>query len=403
MKKGKLLKIGSVVVIVFLGVVAMTALGSTQKSSNKRPPKNDVRTVEVQGVDFKDITLEIEGNGLIESQKTLEITAEASGRVVYANNDLKNGTFVKKGDVILNIDQREVKNNLFSLRSDFLNAVAAIIPEMKIEDESIYNKWMTYFKSINIDQDVPDLPQISNSQEKIKLSTKQVFRKFYTVKNQEILLTKHTILAPFDGFIQSQGIIQDSYVSRGQKLLTFNDVQNLEIAVPLLVDEFNNLDFSSRTNVKIISTEKEYVLTGYVSRRDPKLDRNSQSLNVYVSFRNDKLNPLFSPGNYVDVKIEGKSVRNVAVIPRYVINNEGFVYTMSADSTLGKAKVDLVTMQETNAVIEQTIPKDTKIVTTVLQRPLIGMKIKTLDKEAKLARQIKKEASDNTNFAALNK
>lgn len=402
MNKGNFLKVVSVVCIVFLGVAAMTFLGNTQKQSHKRAPKNDVRTVEVQNVQFSDMTLQVEGNGLIESQKNLEITAEASGRVVFAKNDLKNGTFVKKGEMILKIDPREVKNDLYSLRSDFLNAVAAIIPEMKIDDESVYNKWMTYFKSININEDVPELPSVTNSQEKIKLSTKQVFRKYYTVKNQEILLSKHTIFAPFSGFIQSQGIITDSYVSRGQRLLSLNDVQNLEIAVPLLVDEYNNLDFSRDPKVRILSTDKESELIGYINRRDPNLDRSSQSLNVYVSFRNDKLNPSFSPGNYVDVSIEGKRVKDVALIPRYTINNDGFVYTM-IDSTLGHAKVELVAMQENNAVIGKTIPENTKIVTTVLQRPLIGMKIKTLDNETLMARKNEKTLPGNTNFAALNK
>ncbi|MFA8343906.1 MAG: hypothetical protein ACEPO8_13120, partial [Rhodothermaceae bacterium] len=150
MKKGKVLRITSVVVIVFLGVVAMTFLGNAQKSSEKRPPKNDVRTVEVQGVKFGNMTLQVEGNGLIESQKTLEITAEATGKVVFAKNNLKNGTFVKQGETILKIDPREVRNDLFSLRSDFLNSVASILPEMKIEDKTIYNKWLAYFRSINI-------------------------------------------------------------------------------------------------------------------------------------------------------------------------------------------------------------------------------------------------------------
>jgi len=400
MKKGKLLKIASALAIVFFGVVAMRFLENTQKSSQKRPPKNDVRTVEVKVVEFKDTTLQIKGNGLIESQKTLEVTAETTGKVVFAKNNLKNGTFVKKGEVILNIDPREVRNNLFSLRSDFLNSVASILPEMKIEDADIYNKWLAYFKSINIDESIPALPEISNSQEKIKLSTKQVFKKYYSVRNQEILLSKHTIIAPFNGFIQSQGIIENSYVSRGQKLLTFNDVQNLEIAVPLLVEEFNNLDFTHNSKVKIISADKKSDLVGYVKRRDPKLDRNSQSLNVYVSFVNQKLDPAFSPGNYVDVLINGKKVYDVALIPRYVINNNGFVYTME-NGLLGKVKVNQVAKQAENVVIEKTIPADTKIVTTVLQRPLIGMKIKTLKTKEQLA--AKNNTSSTGKFAVLNR
>ena len=198
LSKSSLIKIGSAAGIIVLGFFVMFILGSTEKTSNKHEVEPEVRLVETSTVNFGDLVLEIEGNGIVESKKTLNIISEATGPVIFAKNDLKDGTFVEKGEVILEIDSREVENSLYTLRSEFLNAIALVLPEIKIEDQATYNKWYEYFHSLDLKNTTPELPEILNSQENIKLSTRNVFSKFYAVKNQEILLSKYKIIAPFD-------------------------------------------------------------------------------------------------------------------------------------------------------------------------------------------------------------
>jgi hypothetical protein len=64
MKRQNILKAGSIVLIVALG---MTLLSSTDKHSNAANFKPEVRTVNTQQVIFDDHTLVIESNGVIES------------------------------------------------------------------------------------------------------------------------------------------------------------------------------------------------------------------------------------------------------------------------------------------------------------------------------------------------
>ncbi len=394
MKKQTILKLGSVIGIIAIGFLGMTLLSSTEKHSNARDSKPEVRTVNTEPVKFGNHILEIEGNGVIESQKTLNIISEANGVVLFAKNNLKDGTFVKEGETILDIDSREVENNLYSLRSSFLNAVASILPDMKIENSRIYEKWYEYFNKIEIKQNLPELPDITNLQEKIKLSSRDIFTKYYLVKNQEILLSKYKIIAPFDGFITSNGIIENSYISKGQQLFSISDAKNLEIAVPLLVEEINMVNFSSAPLVKIYSDKnsKDFI-TGKVLRKETNLDRNSQTLNVYVSFDNNNLNPYFLPGNYVNLKIQGKHLENVAAIQRSLINNDGFVYTLEKGK-LAKKEVDLITIQGNKAIIKNTLPENTILVTTVLQKPLVGMEIQPSNKTAKFKNETTEDKID---------
>ncbi len=399
LNKKTLIRLGSVAGILILGFFIMFVLASTEKHSNKRDVEPEVRLVETQFVNFEDLGIEIEGNGVIESKKTLNVISEANGPVLFAKNDLKDGTFVKNGELILEIDSREVENDLYTMRSEFINSLALVLPEIKIEDPESYGKWSNYFYNLDIHETIPELPAISGSQEKIKLSTRSVFSKYYSVKNQEILLSKYKISAPFTGYIKSNGIVEGSFVSKGSHLFTLSDAVNVEIAVPLLIDEVNLINFSTPPIVKIFPDNHEgEVIYGKIYRKETLLNRNSQTLNAYVSFTNGNLNSFFLPGNYVKVKIEGRLFENVAKIPRHVVDNEQFVYTME-DGKLARRKVELVAIQGNDAVIKYTGNDDMNIITTILQKPLIGMPVKSANESIEL----NEEVPDLNNSEGLSK
>lgn len=403
MKKSLYLKIAVVVVIVAFGASGMVLLSSGDKESNKKEVDPEVRTVKVENVHFSEINLLVSGNGVIESQRSLNVVAEVSGKVDYSKNGLKTGTFVSKDEVVLEIDKREAENSLYSMRSDFINNVASILPDLKVEDTEVYEKWHNYFLSLDINNTVPRLPEISTSQEKIKISSKNIYTKYYSVKNQEILVSKHTVKAPFSGYIKSDGILENGFINRGEQLFSLEDVNHLEIAVPLLVQDYNLIDFNAANSVSIYSEDNEDVrITGRLVRRDTKLERNSQSLNVYVQFTNSNLLSTFYPGNYVHVDITGKKLDNVAEIPRHVIGNDQEIYT-NVDGKLGREIVNILAYQGQSAIIAKTIPENTQIVTTILQKPLVGMSIQTTEDLAKSKMQDKVEIENEEGSLAVAK
>jgi multidrug efflux pump subunit AcrA (membrane-fusion protein) len=364
--------------IVAIGILGMSLLGSSTPTSQKRAIQPQIRTVNTEKIHFDNLELEVTGNGIIESQSTLDVISEVSGKIDFAKNNLKDGTFVKKGEIVLRVDSREIENTLYSLRSDFLNSVAALLPDLKVESQDLYNKWFTYFSEIDIHSKIPELPAVSDLQEKIKLSSRQIFTKYYAVKNEEILFSKYVVRAPYSGYLKSAGVIENSFISRGQHLFRIEDVYNLEIAVPLLVDEFNQIHFGNGTTVEISSDNTDKKLEGHLVRKDPVLDKNSQSLRVYVTFSNNKMIPDFLAGNYVNIKISGKKLKNVAAIPRHLVDNENYVYTIE-NGKLSREKLEVLEVQNDKVIVANRSNHDLEIVTTVLQKPLLGMQIQSLD------------------------
>jgi RND family efflux transporter MFP subunit len=305
--------------------------------------------------------------------------SEANGRVTFAKNDLKDGTFVRMGEMLVAIDSRDVANELYGLRSDFMNAVASVLPELRLDDARIYKRWFDYFNALDIDKAIPDLPEITNAQEKMKVSTKDIIGKYYSVRNQEILLSKHSIRAPFDGYVSSNGVIENSFVSIGQQLFTLTDPKNVVVSVPLLVEESQSIDFSSVPKVAIFADESsEEQKAGKILRKETMVDRNSQTVNVYVSFTNKELDPNFLPGSYVHVAIQGKLLRDVAPVPRHLLDSQNFIFTLE-DGTLSRQQLEVVAYQGDQAIVRNTASGETIVVTTILQKPLVGMDIRSIN------------------------
>ena len=378
-KKNIIYKISSFILILIIGVFGMNMLGSSNKQAKKHDVVQEVRKVETQLLIHGEVQIMIEGNGTIEAQRTVSLVSEAQGIVTFAKNDLKSGTYVKKGEVICKIDQRQAENQFQSQYAEFMRVLVSFLAFTNIESEELYNKWSDYYNEIDINKPIQDLPEITDQREKNQAISNNLYTQYFAVKNSEITLSKHTIVAPFDGYITSSGIVKDSYINYGQKLVSLQDVTHIEISVPLLLEDAKWIDFSNNPNVKVYwENDSNSWAYGKIYRKENQLNRDSQSINVFVSLENKALNQNLFPGNYVRVIIEGITIPNIATVPRNIVNNDNQIYFVDDSSRLGRARVNVVSMQGDFALIENSLNDSTKIVTSILQKPLLGMPIEDM-------------------------
>jgi len=380
--KEHLRKIVVFFLVLLVGIAGFTILSSGEKVSNKRDNKPVARKVETYLVEFTDVTLTVEGQGVIESQRNLDIVSEVSGRLEFTKNNLKSGTFVASGEMIVQVDKRQAENNLFSQHTEFMKAISTLLPILKVEGNSTFDKWNDYFSQLSIDKPIPDLPDVDDLREKLKVSNYGIFSRYYAVKNAEIALSKYTVLAPFDGYIISENLIRGSFVSPGQKIFSLIDAVNLEISIPLLVEDAGMIDLDGSPGVKVYTDDdKSTFVQGQIIRKDSNLDRNSQTINVYVGITTDNKNPYLLPGNFVNVEILGRRLENVARIPRHTVRPGGFVYCIK-DNLLATLHVNVIHYQQEYALITDDISDKTRIITTILQKPLIGMQLEDINQSA---------------------
>jgi len=371
-------RIGSALGILGVGISTMVLLAATKEESKKRDIGHVVRQVEVSELNFGEHTLQVHGNGSIVSQNSLDLVSFVGGQVIYSKENLKSGLFVKRGDILLRIDDREALNRTHQARSGLINAIVSLIPNLKdISNNSAHQKWNKYLENLDMDR-TPDLPEINDAQERIRVSMHNVFNQFSMVRNSEINLDRHTIRAPFDAYLVSDGVIPGAWMSPGQRIANLIDPFHLEISVPLAVSELELISGRNNPKASIRATEDHSKrLDGILKRKNAHIDRNSQTVMVHVELVNDSLDPAFLPGNYMDVYIEGNRLIDVDLLPRDVVAPGPFVYTLE-DSILGKRAVTVLATQGDSLVIARdNLDSGDLVVTTLLQRPIVGMRIAT--------------------------
>jgi RND family efflux transporter MFP subunit len=376
-------RMGAAALILLLGISSMAFLASTKEETKKKDVVQRVRKVATSTLDFSDHTLRIHGNGTIESQHTLDLVTLVGGQVIYSKGDLKSGLMVKAGEVLLKIDDREAQNYTRQARSGLINAIVSLIPQLKNDGQnSVYQKWSSYLEQLNIET-TPDLPEITDAQERIRVSMHNIFNQHAMVKNAEITLERHTIRAPFDGYLLSDGAKLGAWLAPGQIAASIIDPYKLEIAVPLAVSELKLLSDADFRKARVFPTEDhDKFLHGHLSRQNAFIDKRSQTVTLHVVLENPDLDPAFLPGNYMDVYIDGIDMPNVALLPRDVIVPGSYIYALE-DSILVRYPVQVLATQEDTAIIAAgSFPPNTQVITTLIQSPIIGMRIAPLDKMA---------------------
>ena len=149
-------RVGTAISILVLGVAIVGILAATKEEAKKKEATQRVRQVATTPMIYGDHTLQIHGNGSIESQQLLDLVSFVGGEVIYSRDDLKSGLFVKKGDILLKIDDREAQNRTLQARSGLINAIVSLIPELRGNaQDATYKKWNIYLEQLNM-SNTPD-------------------------------------------------------------------------------------------------------------------------------------------------------------------------------------------------------------------------------------------------------
>jgi len=333
MKRNVVVKGGISVLILFLafGLFAMLTEKKQHpvKAANNQPHLK-VKTELVKNDDFKET---MTYSGRVSSFETISLSAEVTGKILHTSVPLKEGEYFSQGDMLINIYQEDNKASLKSLKSNFLKTLATLLPNMSVDFEESYNKWNTFFGSIDLDKNLPELPKISSEKERIYLAASGVLSDYYSIKQQEIKASKYTISAPFSGFYKKVNKTEGSIATAGSEIAQIIRADKLEVTVPVVSSDSRKLTIGQQVIIRKDNFEQK----GKISRIAGFVNASTQSVNVYVGLTSTKGKKIFE-GEYVIVDfsfpIEGKGVR----INREALLNDNYVYTVR-DNKLQKKQV----------------------------------------------------------------
>lgn len=364
----------------------MSFLSSLKEEPKIRKAVEVRKYVETQPVKYEDIQTHVVAYGRVETAQSLDLLSEVSGRMYEGKVRLKAGQNFKAGDLLFYIDPKEPSLILKSQKSNFLRDIAAILPDLKIDYAESYDVWQDYFSRLEIDSDLPPLPDSKTEKEKTFLATKGIYSTFYTIKSAEERLKKHWYYAPFDGSITEIVMETGAFVNPGTRIgrVMKKGFHELKVAVETRDIPWIQLG----TEATIYSGETQQTWKGRVARISDYINANTQSIDVYLSI--DPSGGKIYDGQFIEAAIPARIIKDGLEVPRNILYNSNEVFVIE-DSLLKVKEVKVHRLMEQDAVISGLTPGEDLVVEPLINAHNNMKAFKLSDRDIDLEKKDNKE------------
>ncbi|MCB9058948.1 MAG: efflux RND transporter periplasmic adaptor subunit [Calditrichae bacterium] len=358
------------VLLLSLGFISMITLINMREEAPKKEKQIHPKTVDAVVVQPANIEPSITAYGRVTSAQPVQLISEVAGEILPGNIPFKPAQSFKKGDLIVKVDDRLAALTLNSLKSDFLNALAAVLPDIKVDFPNQFKTWDNYFAETNFEKPLKAMPVINDKKLKLYLSRSNVFKLYYAIKQAEINLEKHNFYAPFNGSIVSADLRIGSTARSGSKLGEIINLDELEVEVPVPAENISYLNSSKQ--VRFSSTELDGTWFGQIRRIGQNIDSRTQSIPAFVSIENKTALP---NGVFLTADLPGKSIGNAVVVPRQAIYNDQYVYLIKNEQLFFQ-KVGIAFKQIESVIVTSGLTAGDTLVVELMQGIAAGMPAK---------------------------
>ena len=303
--------------------------------------------------------------GEVITSRRSELRALVGGQVIEVGENFKEGAVVKKGELLLKIDDFEYRNSVIEETAK----LEAMNRDFERADE--------LFKQGSISEQFRDNALLEKTQQELVLS------------ESEKDLRDTELFAPFDG------VINDVQATLGKQVSTFNDkigeiidIKNMEVRFSISKAQYGRLleDESAivgrAIEMKWTVGQRDLIFDAYISRVGAEITSNTGGVNIFANIEldNDQETPL-RPGAFVRLRMPDKTYKSVISIPETAVYEDEYIYIIK-DQRLKKAVIVISGYDQSNVLIqpakELMIQNGDLIVTNQLREAGEGVKVDIL-------------------------
>ncbi len=404
--------------LIFGSFVLIEALKKrSEKSDNRRFQKERVFAVNVETLNKQIASPKILSYGEIYSKRMLEIRPLVSGRLDYVSEKFVEGGYVKSGDILFRLNQKDYLNELeiaeidledtkaqlseaiskldyanlefevsesqLNLRKNALDRQTQLAESGLITSSQLENTQLAYSSTKQQFLNKQNLVKSSkNAIDKLKIQLK---RRSISIDKAKRNLDETEIKAPFDGIIASVNILPGSVININEKLGTLLDPNSLEVMFNLSANEFArvidkdgkllNLDITAYLKL----SNNKIPFSGKIERINPEIMNIGSGRKLFASINLGE-NKTLRPGDFVVLEIKEPSLKNITVLPSSAVTIDGKIFILEEDNRLKEIEVTILRRQG-NEVIVSGAPTDKEYVMQRSPQLGNGLKIKPLRKK----------------------
>jgi len=350
------------------GYFGYKALAGMKAAPVKKVIPKRIKEVETRTVTNARLATTLDVQGRLEAFNKVALFSEVGG-AVKTDKPFKKGTYFSKGEVMLRVDDAEARLNLQAQKATLMNAVAMMMPDLKIDYGESFGAWDTYLSSFDVDAPIKALPTATNQREKLFVAGRNLYTQYYSIKGIEERLSKYVIYAPFSGVLTTAAINEGAVIRPGQQLgeLMATGYYEMVATVPL-----SQLDFlRPGAKVKLFSEDIDGKWDGKVRRISDQIDPGTQTVNVFVGVSGKNLRE----GMYLRGEADARELDGVVEIDRDLLIDEAAVYVVKQDTLLRLLPVNVVKFNRRTVIVDG-LPTGTKLLTSDVAGAYDGMRVK---------------------------
>ncbi|DAB14718.1 TPA: hypothetical protein CPT98_10450 [Candidatus Gastranaerophilales bacterium HUM_19] len=344
-------------------------IGVLQKQAMRMP-----KEVVVDNPHIEKVNVSAESTGRVEAQYSIDVIARVSGFLL--KKYFKEGDFVKKGQLLFQIDPREYQLSVNNSRAA-VNQYSALYTNAQQE----WHRANALVKEDLISRSDVDSSLAARNQNKALLDS----------ANQQLELAKvnlsyTSIRSPIDGRIGKVNITEGNYVTATSgSLVNVASVSPVYVSFSLKGDDFVKLlrasDKFKDVEVKVqFSDGSWYDKVGTINFIDNKIDKDSGSVQMRATFNNEK--GWLVPGAYMKVKLTAPKTVEFMTVPQACAKGDamsGYYVWAVQDNKAVRKDIKVSDDINNNWIVEDGLKKSDVIVVSGIQNVAAeGQKLKII-------------------------
>lgn len=379
------------IVIICIGILILAAVitsfiflsePTAQKEGATREMAMLVKVTEAEAGNFSPLLI---ATGTVEPVEDVILSARVGGEVIRRAPAFVPGGFVKKGDLLLQIDPSDYRNNLELRRSELLQAQTDLDVEMGRQEVAEQDLELVGGQSLTPQEQALVLRQPQLNAVKARIKAAQA-----AVDQAQLELARTTIKAPFNAHILTQNVTTGSQVAPGEDLGRLVGTEKYRVILSLPVSRLQYLRFPDSENgkgssVRIRNTAAwpaDTYRTGYVTGQVGALDNQTRLARILVEVPDPLAQdtaagkPELIIGTFVESLMEGNEIENVVRLDRDYLRDNDKVWVMQ-DGKLFIREVDVLLTDSQYAYITDGLEHGEKVITTNLSTVAEGAAVRT--------------------------
>ncbi len=369
----------------------------TQEEPQREEPREQRVLVETEPVEGGTHQLDVRSAGEVIAARTIQVTPQVSGQVVWVNDNLVPGGVVREGEMLFRIDARDYENAVEERRTELAQARALLEQEQGLV-EVAEREW-ELFRDEVADEGIED-PSLALREPQLKSARVAVEAAQARLEQARLALERTAVEAPFDAFVQTEAIDLGQTVSTQSQAATLVGTDTFWVRTSVPVDKISyvnipgvNAQQGSRATIVQDVGARTIERQGRVAKLQGDLDPEGRMARVLVEIddpfgisalqqetgtagrRQAARGVPLLLSSFVDVQIQGPQTDELVEVPREALHGGNEIYVYAADDTLDIREVNVV-WERPDTVLVEGIEPSVRVVTSPIATAVEGMKLR---------------------------